>query len=88
MAAAIEFIRTQRVDAAVLDINLHGVVDFAIVKELDQRKIPFVFATGYEPTTVPKTYEHILLWRKPFVIDALIEYLGPSNFGRETQSAG
>ena len=75
VAAALRLIENEQVDAAVLDINLHGIVDFGIAAELTRRAIPFVFATGYEPATVPTTYEHVPLWRKPFASPDLVAAL-------------
>ena len=75
---ALALLAAERVDLAVLDLNLHGVVDFAVASELTRRGIRFVFATGYEPTVVPTTYDHVPLWRKPFAIDDLVGTLGKS----------
>ena len=75
VAAALRLVENEQVDAAVLDINLHGIVDFGIAAELTRRNIPFVFATGYEPATVPTTYEHVPIWRKPFVTPDLVAAL-------------
>ena len=36
-----------RIDCAVLDLNLRGQVAYPISAALHQRKIPFLFATGY-----------------------------------------
>jgi CheY-like chemotaxis protein len=73
--AALQLIEAEPIEAAVLDINLHGVVDFAVAAELTRRGIPFVFATGYEAATVPRTYEHVPIWRKPFNVEELIASL-------------
>lgn len=75
VGAALALLSSDQVDAAVLDINLHGIVDFGIAAELTRRNVPFVFATGYEPATIPRTYEHVPLWRKPFATDDLVAAL-------------
>ncbi|WP_292277050.1 response regulator [Mesorhizobium sp.] len=41
------------IDAAVLDLNLEGTIDFAVADELTRRNLPFVFATGYDPAVIP-----------------------------------
>jgi DNA-binding NtrC family response regulator len=76
VASAFELVKSDRVDFAVLDLNLHGVVNFALAEEMTKRGIPFVFATGYEPTAVPTTYDHVPIWRKPFNTHELVAALG------------
>jgi CheY-like chemotaxis protein len=55
-----------RIDVAVLDINLRGESVFAVADALTERGVPFVFATGYEPTAVPSAYRAVPRWEKPF----------------------
>jgi len=69
--AALDLIARQPLDFAVLDINLMGGINFSVATELTARKIPFLFATGYEPTTLPPQFQQVGLWRKPFEVDAL-----------------
>jgi CheY-like chemotaxis protein len=38
----------QRIDAAVLDVNLKGENSFPVADALADRKVPFVFTTGYD----------------------------------------
>ncbi|MER2267296.1 response regulator [Methylobacterium oxalidis] len=45
-----------RIDAAVLDINLRGEMAFAVADELAARGVPFLFATGYNETSIPSRY--------------------------------
>ena len=39
-----------QIDAAVVDVNLHGVKCFSLMDELDHAAIPFVITTGYSST--------------------------------------
>jgi CheY-like chemotaxis protein len=57
---------SERIDAAVLDINLRGSTAFPIADILMEQGVPFVFATGYAPASVPLAYARILRWEKPF----------------------
>ena len=54
------------IDAAVLDINLRGATVFPIADILIEQGVPFVFATGYAPASVPPVYAGIPRWEKPF----------------------
>lgn len=56
----------ERIDAAVLDINLKGQTVFPVADALKERGIPFVFTTGYTESTVPPTYRDAPRWEKPF----------------------
>jgi CheY-like chemotaxis protein len=55
-----------RVDGAVLDINLHGEAINPVIDMLEARGIPYVFATGDGDQTVPDQYKHVPRWTKPF----------------------
>jgi DNA-binding NtrC family response regulator len=55
-----------RIDAAVLDINLAGESVFPIADMLADRGVPFVFATGYDQSALPPSYGRVLRWEKPF----------------------
>lgn len=56
----------ERIDFAVLDINLQGETVFPVADTLAQLSIPFVFATGYDVASVPPAYRHVVRWEKPF----------------------
>lgn len=52
--AAIELIeQNQRIDGAILDVNLHGVMSWPVADSLLRHGVPFVFATGYDRATIP-----------------------------------
>jgi len=54
------------IDAAVLDIDLHGRASYPIADELATRGIPFIFSTGYGAQCLPEGYERFPLLTKPF----------------------
>jgi two-component SAPR family response regulator len=56
---------TDRIDGAVLDINLQGENVFPIADELKARGVPFVFATGYDRWVVPEPYQDAPHCEKP-----------------------
>jgi DNA-binding response OmpR family regulator len=63
------------IDCAVLDVNLCGEVVYPISAVLGQRKIPFLFATGYGSTQIPAEFANILRLEKPFEPAALLTAL-------------
>ena len=66
-----------RIDAAAIDINLHGEFAFHLVDELVRRDIPVVSTTGYDEEVVPYRLRHIPRYLKPFpvreVADGIVE---------------
>ncbi|MBV9783448.1 MAG: response regulator [Acidisphaera sp.] len=71
--AALE--RDQPIDAVVLDINLRGQMGFSVADALLARKIPFVFASGYDQAIIPSGYSHVGHWMKPFDARELVRTL-------------
>lgn len=71
-----------RLDAAVLDINLGGERAYPIANDLRRRKIPFVFLTGYDRTPVAVHFEDVPVFEKPAdpeaLADALLRALKPN----------
>ncbi|PVE20390.1 hypothetical protein DC522_32625 [Microvirga sp. KLBC 81] len=65
----------ERLDAAILDINLNGEMVFPVMEALAARGIPVVFATGYDESAVPDRYQAIPRWQKPFDPQALVQAL-------------
>ena len=59
-------------DAAILDVNLYTETSFRIAEDLQDRAIPFVFATGYgEQIVVPDRFKNVHVISKPYAEDAL-----------------
>ena len=52
-------------DAAILDINIRGRHVFPVADRLQERNIPFVFATGYDNWTIPSHLTHVKRFEKP-----------------------
>ena len=53
-------------DAVVMDINLHGEQTFAVARLLSQKRIPFIFTTGYSADGIPEDLRHVPILQKPF----------------------
>lgn len=54
-----------RIDAAVLDVNLHDGMVFPVADGLRERGVPFVFTTGYDQATLPARYSGVRRLEKP-----------------------
>lgn len=67
--------RERDIDAAVLDVNLHGDRSYPVADALAARGIPFVFATGYGDVDIATRYPNRPVLAKPFKPDALIATL-------------
>jgi DNA-binding NtrC family response regulator len=63
------------IDAAVLDVNLRDVMVYPVADALIERGVPFVFATGYEPSAIPARYADVLRCEKPVEPDTLARAL-------------
>jgi two-component SAPR family response regulator len=59
-------------DAAILDINLHGEFAFPVALALEFRRVPFVFATAHDHRSLPKRYAHITHCQKPISTESVV----------------
>lgn len=62
---AFALIETAIVDGAILDIHLGDEFVFPVADKLDTLDIPFVFASGYDPSVLPERFSGFLLCAKP-----------------------
>jgi CheY-like chemotaxis protein len=79
---ALELLETEKIDAAILDIHLIDELVFPVAEALDRRNIPFVFATGYDPSILPAKFTGFALCEKPAELGDIAEALfgtGPSD---------
>lgn len=60
---------------AILDMNLSGKEIFPVADILLQRKVPFVFATGYGTAALPERFSSIVQIEKPVAITVLRQAL-------------
>ena len=63
------------IDAAVLDVNLGGMLAYPVADMLIARKIPFVFTSGYEDNVLRNRYSQIRNCPKPYLFQAMEEAL-------------
>lgn len=75
----------ERIDGAVLDINLRGMLVYPVVDALRSKGVPMVFMTGYDKETISPDYRDIPSLRKPVTIEHVIDAIGAS---RKATAAG
>src|SRR5206468_5169448 len=63
---AFEFLKQREIDGAIVDINLHGDMSFQVCHELQRRKVPFIFLSGYDSSVIPDAFRSSRLISKPF----------------------
>ncbi|MFD2236820.1 HWE histidine kinase domain-containing protein [Aureimonas populi] len=76
VAEARKIIDAQAVDVALLDVNLGSETSFPLVADLDERRVPFVFVTGYgEQIDYPAEAGEVRAIKKPFASEELLAAL-------------
>ena len=66
LESAMHMARERALDGAVLDLNLNGRPCFPICAILLERRIPFMFLTGFPQAAIPIEYRWAHLIAKPF----------------------
>ena len=61
----------ERIDGAILDVNLAGEPIYPAADLLADRGVPFLFATGYDGSAIPVRFERIVRCEKPIGPDKL-----------------
>lgn len=64
--AALNIVQSERLDAAILDVNLGGQCTTVVAEALQAKGVPFVFATGYGAAGVTGNLSQSLVLTKPF----------------------
>lgn len=62
---------SERLDGAILDVNVAGVEVYPVARELAGRGIPFVFVSGYGAESLPAQWRDRPTLQKPFHPDDL-----------------
>jgi PAS domain S-box-containing protein len=72
LAEAVSLAQAERLDAAVLDVNLNDEAVFPVADFLRERGVPFIFATGYAAeAAIPPRHRDIPRLPKPYRSDQL-----------------
>lgn len=73
--AALAAIRRERIDGALLDVNLGSERIDPVAELLAERRCPFVFTTGNSEADLPPAYADRTVLQKPFGSEALASTL-------------
>jgi DNA-binding response OmpR family regulator len=68
---ALATVRRERIDAALLDVNLSGELVFPVAEELAQRGVPFVFVTAHPRSALPPSLRDRPFVEKPYTAGEL-----------------
>lgn len=66
VAQALKLIDEEPVDLAVLDLNIAGDLVYPVAEALESRGLPYIFATGYSPSSLDEPYRSRRVLQKPF----------------------
>ena len=71
LARGLELAASEPIDAAILDINLAGEASFPLADALQQRRIPFMFASGYGREGLSESHRDSMVLQKPYGMSEL-----------------
>ena len=66
MEEAHEALAKSEIDAAILDVNVHGRTSYPVASSLAELTIPFIFATGYGDGSHPPEFRAVPTIAKPY----------------------
>jgi CheY-like chemotaxis protein len=66
LATALDTVRRERLDLAILDVNVAGEPIYPVAEALLERSIPFVFSTGYGSAGIKDAFRDRPVLQKPF----------------------
>ena len=62
----------ERIDCAILDINLHGEQVYPLCERLEARGVPFFFASAYGSEGIAERYRGVPMVNKPYTCDEVV----------------
>lgn len=65
----------ERIDGAIIDVNLRGDVAYPVADELRRKGVRFVFTTGYDASSVAREARDVPCFEKPVSPERLLEAL-------------
>jgi DNA-binding response OmpR family regulator len=71
LTAALDLADKEQFDLAILDVNVAGEAVYPLAEVLEQRKVPFVFSTGYGNAGIKDPFRDRPVVQKPFAQNEL-----------------
>jgi DNA-binding NtrC family response regulator len=65
----------EEIDAAILDINLHGEMAFPLISDVRERGLPCVVMSGYSPDSLPESVRQVPNLEKPVDYERVVQSL-------------
>src|SRR5436190_24133023 len=62
----LEFLAERHVDGAIVDIRLADTYSYPLCAELERRRVPYCFLTGYDRSIIPFDFRHTPVLSKPY----------------------
>ncbi|WP_305095959.1 response regulator [Croceibacterium aestuarii] len=75
VAHALKALEENTVDAAVLDVNVHGEKSYPVAQALMAQGTRFVFASGYGDALHPEEFKAVPTITKPYAMKEIVEGL-------------
>lgn len=72
LSAGLRSVEEGHLDAAILDLNLHGEMSYPIAARLNRAHVPHIFLTGYDGWALPDDYCTSPRLTKPFQAELLV----------------
>lgn len=72
---ALQVLQSTRPSVAVLDASLRGMSAYRVAAQLRDNGVPFVVSTGYDPNTLPGSFQSGIALRKPYARTDLFQAL-------------
>jgi DNA-binding response OmpR family regulator len=66
VADGVKLASSEKLDGAILDINIAGSEVFPVASELARRSVPFIFISGYDLNNLPQVWRSRPTLKKPF----------------------
>ncbi len=71
VSTALEAVRTTSPAGAILDVHLAGEQVYPLAAELSDRKVPFLFLTGYGDNRIDPGFAGVRVLHKPFSVEEI-----------------
>ncbi len=77
VAAAVQVVQSESLDAAVLDINISGEFIWPVAEELRQKNVPFLFLSAYSKSySIPGAFDTVSRLSKPLEPSLFLYHIG------------